>query len=327
MMARLQQVTTLGTFLLAVLWATLFWRSGHPGWAMAGALLIVGGYALVLGLEFTLLARVHGNDPTPRATARLLTRAWWGELLAAPTVFCWRQPFASQAFADHLPAQATGRRGVLLVHGFVCNRGVWNPWLARLRVQNTPVVAVNLEPVFGSIDDHMVGIEAAVCRLEGCTGLAPVIVAHSMGGLAVRCWWASGNNGARVHRLITLGTPHQGTWLARVALTQNARQMRLGSKWLHALTAREPTDRPAGMTCFFSHCDNIVFPPLSAVMPGAEPRHLPGVAHVHMVDHPEPWDELQRWLSQRADSVDTCHRSFHAGAPVRCGSGRARQPQ
>ena len=299
MLARLQQVTTLGALLLAMLWVALFWRSGHPGWAVSGALSIVGGYALVLGLEFMLLARVHGEDPTPRATARLLWRAWWGEVLAAPTVFCWRQPFASRAFADHLPAQAEGRRGVLLVHGFVCNRGVWNPWLARLTKHDIPAVALNLEPVFGSTDDYIAHIEAAVHQLERCTGLAPVIVAHSMGGLVVRRWWAGCGNPARVHRLITLGTPHRGTWLARFATTRNGRQMQLASTWLRSLSESEPPDRSASLTCFFSHCDNIVFPPRCAVMPGADERHLPGVAHVHMVDHPEPWAEMQRWLAAR----------------------------
>ena len=299
MLARLQQFTTLDALLLALLWAVGCWRSGHPGWAVAGALFIVGGYALVLGLEFVLLAQLHGNAPTPRASARQLWRAWWGEVLAAPAVFCWRQPFASGAFADHLPAHATGRRGVLLVHGFVCNRGVWNRWLARLITADIPVVVVNLEPVFGSIDGYIAGIEDAVCRLERCTGLAPVIVAHSMGGLAVRRWWAERADADRVHRLITLGTPHQGTWLARFALAGNARQLRPGSAWLRTLSAREPPGRSGGVTCFFSHCDNIIFPPRHAVMPGADEQHLPGVAHVHMIDHAAPWRELHRWLALR----------------------------
>lgn len=297
--AQLQQVATLGALLLATMWAVGSWRSGHPVWAAVGALLILAGYALVLGLEFVLLARVHGDDPTPRASAGLLWRAWWGEVRAAPKVFCWRQPFASRAVADHLPAQAAGRRGVVLVHGFVCNRGLWNPWLTRLVQLDIPVVAVNLEPVFGSIDDHIAGVEEAVSRLERCTGLAPVIVAHSMGGLTVRRWWAGCGDPTRVHRLITLGTPHHGTWLARFALTRNARQMRPGSAWLRTLAAREPAELSAGVTCFFSHCDNIVFPPRHGVMAGADERHLPGVAHVQMADHPAPWQELQRWLMPR----------------------------
>ena len=311
MLARLQQATTLGALLLAALWAWLFWRAGHPGWALAGALLVVGGYAIVLALEFALLRLAHGNDPTPRATPAQLLRAWWGEVRAAPTVFCWRQPFFSQRWPDLLPASAQGQRGVLLVHGFVCNRGLWNPWLQRLHAARVPVIAVNLEPVFGSIDEYIPAIDAAVLRLQQCTGLAPVIVAHSMGGLAVRRWWAEqldephdkprdgrdGPHGAsRVHHLITLGTPHHGTWLARFAMTRNSRQMRQVSIWLQTLAGREIAGRAARWTCFYSHCDNIVFPAATATLPGADNRHLAGVAHVHMADRPEPWAELRRWL-------------------------------
>ena len=296
MLARLQQALTLGALALATLWAVLFWRAGHAGWALMGAALILGGYALVLGLEFMLLRLAHGNDPTPRASALQLLQAWCGEVLSAPTVFCWRQPFRSQRWPDVLPADARGRRGVLLVHGFVCNRGLWNAWLRRLHVQQVPVIAVNLEPVFGSIDDYIALLENAVQRLESATGLPPIIVAHSMGGLALRRWWAEQADETRVHRAITIATPHHGTWLARFAMTCNARQMQQISRWLLTLAAREPASRASHFTCFYGHCDNIVFPAATATLPGADNRHLPGVAHVHMADCPEPFAELQRWL-------------------------------
>ncbi len=322
MLARLQQALTLGALLLALLWSLLAWRSGHPGWAVAGALLIVGGYALVLALEFVLLHRAHGDDPTPRARPLQLLRAWWGEVLSAPTVFCWRQPFCSQRWPDHVPAHARGQRGVVLVHGFVCNRGLWNPWLARLQAQGVPFVAVNLEPVFGSIDAYEHLIEAAVRRIEQATGLAPVIVAHSMGGLALRRWWAEHGDDRRVHRAITIGTPHRGTWLARFALSANGREMRQVSEWLQAMGQRETLARAARFTCFYGHCDNIVFPPAAATLNGADNRHLDGVAHVHMVDRPEPWAELQCRLkaapapdaSSTSHATDTPHPSDDAAA-------------
>jgi triacylglycerol lipase len=218
------------------------------------------------------------------------------EVCAAPRVFCWRQPFFSQRFPDHLPTGAQGRRGVLLVHGFVCNRGLWNPWFEKLMRNDTPFVAVNLEPVFGSIDDTIAIIEAGVRQLEDCTGVPPVVVAHSMGGLALRRWWAENGDDGRIHHAITIGTPHHGTWLARFAMSRNTRQMRRHSPWLATLAAREPLGRGARFTCFYSHCDNIVFPPATATLPGADNRHLPGQPHVHMADRPEPWVELQRWL-------------------------------
>ena len=297
MLARLQQATTLGGLLLALLWAGWWLHAGEPVWALAGATFILGGYALVLALEFSLLRLAHGDDPTPRATAAQLFRAWWAEVKAAPVVFCWRQPFRSRRWPDQLPPDAAGRRGVLLVHGFVCNRGVWNPWLQRLTALDVPFVAVNLEPVFGSIDEGIQIIEQAMQQLERCTGMAPVVVAHSMGGLVFRRWWAECGDDRRVHHAITIGTPHRGTWLARWALRgHNTREMRLSSPWLTALAARETPARAARFTCYYSHCDNIVFPPATATLPGADNRHLVGVPHVHMADRPEPWQELQRRL-------------------------------
>ncbi len=317
-LARLQQLTTIGVSTLALLWAWLAWRSGHPTWGLVGAGLLLGGYAVVLALEFWFLRLAHGDDPTPRATWPQLLQAWWAEVKAAPMVFCWRQPFFSQRWPDLLPAAITAdlstasttsspaprrRRGVLLIHGFVCNRGVWNRWLARLHAQQTPVVAVNLEPVFGSMDDHVRIIDEAVLQLEKATGLPPVVVAHSMGGLVLRRWWAEQQGQGRIHHVITIGTPHAGTWLARFALTRHSRQMRQHSQWLTTLEAREPLQRRAQMTCFYSHCDNIVFPPATATLKGADNRHLPGVAHVQMADHPEPWHELQRRLLTEPSAV------------------------
>jgi len=293
MLARLQQATTLGLLLLAALWAVVAWRAGHAAWAWGGALVIVFGYALVLAVEFALLRAAHGDDPAPRATLAQLVRAWAGEVVTAPRVFGWLQPFRSRRWPDR--AEGPGR-GVLLVHGFFCNRGVWNAWLERLHARGVPCVAVNLEPVFGSIDDYAPIIDAAVRQLEAATGHAPVIVAHSMGGLAVRRWWAE-HGDERVHHLVTIATPHHGTVLSKLALSPNTRQMQRHSPWLQALATRDHGTRRARMTCFYSHCDNIVFPPSTAALEGADNRHLVGVAHVHMVNRPEPWQALLERLS------------------------------
>jgi triacylglycerol lipase len=295
-LARLLQGVVALVLLLAVAGATLLWRHEQPGWALVWAVFVLGFHAWVMALEFTLLRLAHGRDPAPRATPAQLLRAWWHEAVTAPVVFGWRQPFFSKQEPDFLPADSGGRRGVLLVHGFVCNRGLWTPWLARLRAQGTPFIAVNLEPVFGSIDDYGPLIDAAVVRLHAATGLPPVAVAHSMGGLALRAWWAADAHDERLHHAITLGSPHHGTWLARFAFTRNSRQMRQLSRWLQTLAPRETPERRARFTCFYSHCDNIVFPPSTATLPGADNRHVPGHAHVHLASFEGWWHELQRWL-------------------------------
>jgi triacylglycerol esterase/lipase EstA (alpha/beta hydrolase family) len=292
----------LGLLVLAAAWAAWAWPLGWLP-ALAGVLGVLGLHALALALEMVLVRCTHADDPTPRASAAVLAQAWWAELRTALQVFGWRQPFRSQCWPDHLPATSRGQRGVLLVHGYVCNRGFWNPWMQRLAAQGTPFVAVNLEPVFASIDDVVSGLEAGVQQLEAATGLPPVVVAHSMGGLVLRRWYAEAAARGRLHRAITLGTPHQGTWLARWGPSRNARQMRPDSAWLRNLAAREATVNPPPaqrFTCFHSHADNVVFPPRRATWTGADNRHLPGYAHVHLATAPEPWAELQHWLQAPA---------------------------
>lgn len=293
MLARLQQAIVIGLVAIAAAWAAHFFQGGRPLMAAAGALLIGFGYVVVLGVEFGLLALVHRDDPAPRATVLQLLRAWWGEVTTATRVFCWRQPFRSHAVPDD-DAPLPGSRAVLLVHGFVCNRGFWTPWLLRLRSLGVRYVAVNLEPVFGSIDDYADLLEEAVVRLERATGQPPVIVAHSMGGIASRVWLARPGNAPRIERLITIGTPHRGTWLARFGHTHNGRQMRIDNPWLLDLVAREaelgddqgPRVPPNKLVCFYGNCDNIVFPPSTASLPGAENRFVPGFAHVAMAFAP-----------------------------------------
>lgn len=299
-LACLQRVITSLLLLSALCWALIAVSLGAPAVAaVAGVVLILGGHAIVLALEFIPMAFINRRQGEPRATYRQLVRAWCGEVLAAPRVFCWRQPFRGQAWPDRLPERAPGRRGLLLVHGFVCNRGLWNPSLQALTQQGTPFVAVNLEPLFGSIDNYRGALEAAVSRLEQCTGQAPLVIAHSMGGLAVRRWRAEPGNAARLCHVLTIGTPHQGTWLARFGLSSNGREMRRDSPWLGTLRTLESASVGsdyAGFTCFWGHCDNIVFPASTAQLPGADNRHITATAHVHMAEHPEVWAAAMMWL-------------------------------
>lgn len=299
MLARLQQLIALIIATMIVAGAIFAVQLGHPVWALAAPLFILGGYAAVLGLEFCWLRASCAEGSPDRPSVSELASAWKDEVLVAPRVFLWRQPFRAGSIPDFLPADALGRRGVVLIHGFVCNRGLWNPWMERLRERGIPFVAVTLEPAFGSIDRYPDSIEAAVARVESTTGMAPVLVAHSMGGLAIRAWLAKGDKANRFHHVVTIATPHRGTWIARHALTLNGLEMRVESPWLQALARAEPEGAYERFTCFWGHCDNIVFPTRGATLPKADNRHLPQTPHVAMVYHRAVFDEVQRIIEAR----------------------------
>jgi pimeloyl-ACP methyl ester carboxylesterase len=288
MLALLQRIITLSIIAAAGGWLWFFGGSS-PFLAWAGFMVIALGYSGLLAIELILSRQLSKNDPVPQARWREIFTAWWGETVTAPQVFCWRQPFRPNAIADQLggPAQVKGHRGVVFVHGFFCNRGLWTPWLERLQGSGHAFIAINLEPLFGSIDDYAPQIDEAVLRVTQASGLPPLIVCHSMGGLAARAWLKRMKAEARVHHVVTIGTPHRGTWLARFGHGLNGRQMRLLSAWNAELDHQMPADRHALFTCWYSNCDNIVFPASTATLPSACNRLVRGVAHVQMAFEPE----------------------------------------
>ena len=179
---------------------------------------------------------------------------------------------------DHLPAAARGRRGVLLVHGFFCNRGLWNPWLRRLRAAATFPASPSTSSR-SSARSTTIGRRSPTRwrRLEQATGLAPVIVAHSMGGLAVRAWLAAQPE-ARCHRLVTIASPHAGTRLGAHGRSANIAQMRLGSDWLAQLARGRARRRERASPASGAIATTSSFRPATRPLPGADNRHLAGDA-------------------------------------------------
>lgn len=298
MNARWQKILVLGWLLASAAWLAWAWPRSLAlalgGWAIAASTSLAW-----LGLQFVLMRRINRRDATPAAGWRALLRAWWLEALTCTWVFGWLQPFAHRQQPDWLPPTPTGQRGVVLVHGFLCNRGVWLPWLPELRARGHAYVALTLEPAFGSVDDYVAAIDTAMRQVQAATGLPPVLVGHSMGGLAARAWLRTLAQppAQRVHRILTLGTPHHGTWPARFSHTTNGMQMRLDSPWLQALAASEGAAQRALFSCWYSDCDNIVYPTRSATLDGADNHLLHGLGHVHMVYAPQVraacWQALQ----------------------------------
>lgn len=288
------QGLVLAQWFAAILWFAMSWQRGCASIGVIGALVIVLIQAPFIAFEFVMMRRCNQDGPHPLPHASALCRIWIAEVATSMAVFSWRQPFRSNRHADHLGEADRGRRGVVLIHGFLCNRGVWNPWRPRLRELKIPCIALNLEPVLTSIDDHGVTIDAAVRAMHESTGRPPILVAHSMGGLAARAWLRSHGAIDRVHRIVTIGTPHRGTWMARSGFAANVRQMRLRSPWCAALAANETRATYGRFTCFYGHCDNVVFPRDTATLPGADNRHLHGVGHLQLLQHPQVFAEVVR---------------------------------
>ncbi|PIM55218.1 permease [Roseateles chitinivorans] len=315
MNGRLQRLTSLFRWIvgpLLALWAGSHW---NPWVGLALLALFVAGPPLAMLPHFLVLRFIPPAPGLPTAPLGDLLQAWWREVVVVTKVFHWQQPWAEHREPDFLPPaeQARGRRGIVFLHGYSCNRGLWNGWMKALRARGTPFIALTQEPAFGSIDRYAPQVDAAMRALHERTGLAPLIVAHSMGGLSARAWWRSqGHPFDRIHRILTLGTPHHGTLLAKLGTTENARQMRGDSEWLNELARQEPPQVASHFDCLYGHCDQIVFPAETAVLPGARALHLPARGHLQLVFEPQAFDRALALLEETAE-MNTAQRVSRAG--------------
>ncbi|PSQ19274.1 hypothetical protein BRD00_03310 [Halobacteriales archaeon QS_8_69_26] len=145
--------------------------------------------------------------------------------------------------------------------------------------------------------------------LETCRSVAteegPVdVLAHSMGGLSAR-WAVEHLDGDDyVDDLVTLGTPHQGTYLAYVGLaTAGARAMVPGSPFLRELNDT-PLSPDVDYTAVWSDRDGAITPEDNAAIPPelfASTRRtrnvrVGGTSHIGLVADPGVFDSYVEYL-------------------------------
>ena len=257
------------------------WYMTEPSNARAGLISLWAlGLPLLIGLSGTLMTTVKSRAPGAGAK-------WWralpGVFVAGIRVFIVRQPWAlaRPKFQAALPS-ATPRIPVLLVHGYICNHRVWDDLSPALRQAGHPVLSLDLEPLFTSIDDYAPLVEQAVTELCRQTGAEKVaLIGHSMGGLVIRAWMRA-HGVDRVARVITLGSPHVGTQLDPHPKTANGVQMAWHSDWLQALAAAESPATRELIRIALTLQDNIVYPQQAQVLAGAQVTVFEGLGHLEL---------------------------------------------
>lgn len=286
----------LARFLTLLLFVEVFVYCGYAvarvvlgAWSPGFAILFILGMPIVLrgaltAIGFAVAWRFRSPRPqsgaiTPLEGLLLFVREW------AVTTFQYGfgQAFESSIVApDRLHRVANDETPLLLVHGYLCNRGVWWWLKPQLERAGHVVATVTLEPVLGDIDDGvrplMERIEQ-VCRETGAQEVT--LVCHSMGGLTARAY-VRACGAERVARLITIGAPHRGSLMARLGLGRNARQMRAGSEWIEAL-AQAPRPPQLALVSIYSLHDNLVVPQDNAILSGAQLMPLAGRGHNEML--------------------------------------------
>ncbi len=288
---------TLWILAVAIAWnygthAVHAYASGAPLWRLivtlpaayfAALFVFVAGY-------FAIAWWFRAERPVEaRLSVRETLELFWREY----TTMCGSAPrmMFDRLFVPDPPA-APAALPVLLLHGVLCNAGVWRR-LARFLDGHgiAPVYTLSYGPPLASIEVFAMQTAAKIDAILAATGASDVvIVAHSMGGLVARAYLRR-YGGAKVRRVVTIGTPHAGSVHAYLAVGASMAQLRPGNPWLVALPLPRPDSRPPIVSIWSWH-DSMVAPQTSARLAGAENIALVGIGHNALIGDAEVFERV-----------------------------------
>jgi hypothetical protein len=222
------------------------------------------------------------EEDVPPWPARILARA--GQFVresAAMVLVTLAAPLPLRpAFGSGGPVRRRPRV-VLLVPGYCQPRGSLFCLARRLADDGFDAVVPVRHGPGGTLEERARRLGRAIEGARTTTRARTVdVVAYGLGGLVARAWVRSRGAESGVFRLVTLGTPHQGTeampWLAPDAA-------RRGSHTLARLGTDDPVPRLVECTVVYSADDALVVPPANGYYAGAFNVELRGVGHATLL--------------------------------------------
>jgi triacylglycerol esterase/lipase EstA (alpha/beta hydrolase family) len=151
------------------------------------------------------------QEPTAHVVGRELLA-----LAAASLLF----PFGLWRSAKRTARRAE-QRTVVLVHGYLANRGPLLPLAAYLRARGHKQILAYEYSGGAGIEQAAIGLRDFL--RERVRGGRIDLVCHSLGGLVARVYLQQLGGARRVDRCITLGTPHRARAAPRLAIPGAAR--------------------------------------------------------------------------------------------------------
>lgn len=223
---------------------------------------------------------------------------------------------------------------ILLVHGIVDNHSTFAVLRRALRRCGFGrVTSVNYGWLGHDVRSLAAQLGRRVEQLCDETGYERLhVVGHSLGGLIARYYIQRLGGDARVHTLVTLGSPHHGTRWAEAVPHRLVRQLRPGSDLFNEL------DEPCSgchtrFVSFWSDLDQVIIPQRNAKLghPDLHTRNIfvRGVGHLSLPAHRGVVSDICRTLARldhqatvddvlaEPDSGVTGARDAQAKAPQR----------
>ena len=195
-----------------------------------------------------------------------------------------------------------GHNPVIFVHGLAGHPGnffalrQFMAFHGRTRGYAVPLPGRARFPVQADALSHAI---REVCAVNGLPDTARVdIVAHSMGGLVTRYALEDAAVRERIGRIVTLGTPHTGTWAARYAATHQTLDLRPTADVMTVLNAQIPWAAAwPRLFTFWSRADMLLLPPESALVDGGVAVDCSDVSHMSYLLNPRVFARVVECLA------------------------------
>lgn len=191
---------------------------------------------------------------------------------------------------------------IILVHGLVDNRSIFTRLRRALRRRGFGrVLTLNYSPFTQDLRTAAASLARLVEKICAETGYERVhVVGHSLGGIVARYFVQRLGGGDRVHTLVTLGSPHEGTASAHLLPTGLARQLRSGSPLMTELAGPAPGCRTR-VVAYWSDLDQLMVPKRAARLthPDLNVRNVlvKGVGHMSLPVHGRVVHEITQLLA------------------------------
>lgn len=204
------------------------------------------------------------------------------------------------------PIEAQGRRPIVFVHGLGGHPGNFLPlrsFFALCGRKCTYAVALDSSQTMQESAETLSRFIEEIVRVNALSPDATIdCVAHSMGGLVARLALEDDATRRRIATLVTLGTPHGGTYAARFGATPNLLDLRPGSPLMNRLDRqlpwRGPPDQPRLVT-LWSNADVLLLPAETARAAGAHAIEMQGFTHYSYLLSPLAWTVVHDVLTSR----------------------------
>ena len=185
---------------------------------------------------------------------------------------------------------------VLFVHGIDDTAAIFDVMRARLERDGLNTHALTMTPPGGQTRLEVLAGQLEQFIIQHLDGQTFDLVGFSMGGLICRYYLQRMNGLARVRRLITLCSPHNGTFVAFMCNRPACLQMRPGSGFLNDLNRDADTLNTVGFTSVYTPTDLMILPASSSRLPAA--RNLAVLVPFHglVVRDPRMIQVVQRLL-------------------------------